>query len=124
MSSFWPPSLEAVTAADPTIPTGLLLASWADPEWGLAHARELGCRALHPHASLVTAALVDHAHRVGLAVAAWTVNGAAAVAAMADLGVDTVITDDVAGAVAALAGAADGPAGAVDPDGTAGHQGV
>ena len=104
VSSFWPGSLDAVSAVDPSVPTGLLLAGWADPAWGLEEAGEPGCRALHPHRSLVTAELVEAAHRVGLAVATWTVDGEAESAAMAGLGVDTVITDDVASAVAALAG--------------------
>jgi len=124
VSSFWPASLEAVAEVDATVPTALLLAGWADAGWGLEQARELGCRALHPHGSLVTSDLVDGAHRVGLAVAAWTVNGAAAVAAMADLGVDTVITDDVGSAVAALAVPPARAADPVDPVGTGGHQGV
>ncbi len=121
VSSFWPATLAAVAEVDAAVPTALLLAGWADAGWGLGQARELGCRALHPHQSLVTADLVDTAHRVGLAVAAWTVNGEAAVAGMAGLGVDTVITDDVGSAVEVRAGQ---PAGAVDPVGTAGHQGV
>jgi glycerophosphoryl diester phosphodiesterase len=121
VSSFWPGSLDAVSAVDPSVPTGLLLAGWADPAWGLEEAGERGCRALHAHRSLVTAELVEAAHRVGLAVATWTVDGAAEVAAMAGLGVDTVITDDVASAVAALAGIPSEPS---DPVRTAGHQGV
>jgi len=44
-----------------------------------------------------------------LAVAAWTVNGSEAVAAMAASRVDTVITDDVLGTAATLE-AVDGPA--------------
>ena len=104
VSSFWAPSLEAVAEVNPSIPTGLLLAEWADPTWGLGLAREVGCRAFHPAHALVTASLVEAAHAVGLTVAAWTVNGQPAVTAMAADGVDTVITDDVATAVAARQG--------------------
>jgi glycerophosphoryl diester phosphodiesterase len=104
VSSFWAPSLEAVAEVNPAIPTGLLLAGWADPTWGLGLAREAGCRAFHPAESLVTGSLVEAAHAVGLVVAAWTVNGAPAVTTAAADGVDTVITDDVATAVAALRG--------------------
>jgi glycerophosphoryl diester phosphodiesterase len=70
----------------------------------VALAVEHGCTALHPHVSLVDAALMVEAHRAGLAVAAWTVNEPRQVDHLATLGVDTVITDDVTAAVAALGG--------------------
>ncbi|MHB1709816.1 MAG: glycerophosphodiester phosphodiesterase [Acidimicrobiales bacterium] len=95
VSSFWPPTLEAAVDAVPAVPTGLLLAEWADPIHGLELARESGCRAVHPHWSRVTASLVDQAHAVGLSVNAWTVNDSATLVAVARCGVDTVITDDV-----------------------------
>jgi glycerophosphoryl diester phosphodiesterase len=104
VSSFWAPSLDVVRAVRPSTPTGLLLAGWADAGTGLAQAVGAGYQALHLQESLVTATGVEAAHRAGLAVAAWTVNGAAAVRAMAEAGVDTVITDDVEGAIAALTG--------------------
>jgi glycerophosphoryl diester phosphodiesterase len=106
ISSFWPPTLEAVRRAHPDLATGLLLASWSDPAQAVAAALERGCAALHPHRDLVSRPLVDQAHRAGLAVAAWTVDDAPQLSAMAAAGVDTVITDDVALA-RALVGAAD-----------------
>jgi glycerophosphoryl diester phosphodiesterase len=54
---------------------------------------------------MVDAPLVAEAHAAGLSVAAWTVNDRAQLASLASLGVDTVITDDVALAVSALRGA-------------------
>jgi len=69
---------------------------------GAVQAIELGCRALHPHASLVRGSLVADAHHAGLSLAVWTVNDRAQVEALADLGVDTVITDDVSLALSAL----------------------
>ena len=92
-----------------TLATGLLLADWADPATGVDMAVDAGYRALHLHHSLVSATVVDAAHQAGLAVAAWTVNGSEAVAAMAASRVDTVITDDVLGTAATLE-AVDGPA--------------
>ncbi|MGO9028824.1 MAG: glycerophosphodiester phosphodiesterase [Acidimicrobiales bacterium] len=115
VSSFWPPSLEAVAEVNPSVRTGLLLAGWADPMWGLGLAREAGCHALHPEESLVTGSLVEAAHRVGVSVAAWTVNGAGPVVTVAAEGVDTVITDDVVSAVEALRGP-------LRPAGRNGHQ--
>ena len=102
VSSFWPGSLDAVRQDHPELTTGLLLASWSDPAAGMTQALELGCRALHPHASLVRGRLVADAHLAGLSLAAWTVNDRAQVEALSDLGVDTVITDDVSLALSAL----------------------
>ena len=102
VSSFWPGSLDAVRREHPELSTGLLLTSWSDPAAGVQQALEHGCRALHPHASLVSGTLVADAHHAGLSLAVWTVNDRAQVKAMADLGVDTVITDDVPLALSAL----------------------
>jgi glycerophosphoryl diester phosphodiesterase len=104
ISSFWPPTLEAVHALRPDLVTGLLLAPWFDPGEAVAAAVARGFHAVHPHVDLVSGALVAGAHRAGLAVAAWPVNGAPAMAAVAEAGVDTVITDDVPLAVATLDG--------------------
>ena len=75
-------------------------------------ARE-GLAALHPHVGDVTAELVALAHERGLGVRVWTVNDPRDLARMFEVGVDAVITDDVAtararrerpdGGVAALA---------------------
>ncbi len=43
----------------------------------------------------VTEAFIDHAHRLGLQVHAWTVNDPAAMARLLDLGIDGIITDDL-----------------------------
>jgi glycerophosphoryl diester phosphodiesterase len=102
VSSFWPASLEAVRLTHADLATGLLVASWFDPALAVAAAVERGCTALHPHVDLVDAALVTQAHGAGLSVAAWTVNGAPRLAAVASAGVDTVITDDVALALATV----------------------
>ncbi|HWD53192.1 MAG TPA: glycerophosphodiester phosphodiesterase [Acidimicrobiales bacterium] len=102
VSSFWLPSLDAVLAVDPSLSTGLLVAEWADPSASLAMARDMGCRALHLHRSLVTAALVADVHAAGLAVAVWTVNRPDDVVAMVACGVDTIITDDVPLALARI----------------------
>lgn len=95
VSSFWPQTLEAVRDAQPDLATGLLLASWFDPEASVDAALSRGCTALHPHVDLVSPQLVGRAHDAGLAVATWTVNGRSAVARVEAAGVDTLITDDV-----------------------------
>ena len=95
VSSFWPEALSAFHRSAPAVPTGLLVAPWFDPELCVAGALERSCTAVHLPRALVTAPLVDGAHRAGLAVAAWTVSDRPGLEAMAALGVDTVITDDV-----------------------------
>ena len=104
VSSFWMASLDAVRHTLPEIATGLLVASWFDPGVALAMARRHGCTAVHPHATLVTPTLMEEAHGTGLAVTPWTVNDRASLEAMAALGVDTVITDDVGLATTTLRG--------------------
>jgi glycerophosphoryl diester phosphodiesterase len=102
ISSFWPDSLVAARAAGPEIPTGLLLAGWFDPAEAVWAAVSRGCTALHPNIDLVHADLVEEAHDAGLSVAVWTVNDRALLQTMVEIGVDTVITDDVALALAVL----------------------
>jgi glycerophosphoryl diester phosphodiesterase len=102
VSSFWPGALAAVRQARPGLATGLLVASWFDPAACVPLALEHGCRALHPHVSLLDAALMGAAVEAGLTVATWTVNDPTSVRRAADLGVDTLITDDVTLARATL----------------------
>ncbi|HEY7916657.1 MAG TPA: glycerophosphodiester phosphodiesterase [Acidimicrobiales bacterium] len=100
VSSFWLPTLVAVRQARPEVATGLLVASRLDPAEATDTAVERGLGALHPHIGLVGAPLVERAHRAGLAVAAWTVNDQEQLERAKALAVDTVITDDVAFALA------------------------
>jgi glycerophosphoryl diester phosphodiesterase len=102
VSSFWPASLAAVRESQPELTTGLLVAPWFDPTEAVPLALDHGCSALHPHTSLVDTALMDAATGAGLSVATWTVNDREQVDALAALGVDTVITDDVSMALSAL----------------------
>jgi glycerophosphoryl diester phosphodiesterase len=102
VSSFWPGSLAAVRESRPELTTGLLLAPWFDATQAVPLALENGCSALHPHTSLVDAALMAKATGAGLSVATWTVNDLEQFDALANLGVDTVITDDVTLALSAF----------------------
>lgn len=102
VSSFQPATLLAVQAADPRLPLGALWGWTTDPGPAIAEAAEAGFRAVHPFVTLVTADLVERAHADGLAVNVWTVNAPADLEAMAALGVDAVITDRIADALAAV----------------------
>ena len=112
VSSFWPDTLAAVRGADldadrggdedPSAPLGLLVHPALDASSALDTATSLGCVALHPHHSQVTADLVGRAHDSGLAVVTWTVNLPEDLDAVVEAGVDVVITDDVANTLAHL----------------------
>jgi glycerophosphoryl diester phosphodiesterase len=61
-----------------------------------------GHLAWHPHRSLVDAAAVEATHGAGLRLNTWTVDDPAEVAVLAALGVDGVVTNDVASTLRAL----------------------
>jgi glycerophosphoryl diester phosphodiesterase len=71
----------------------------------LALAVEEGWSAIHPFLTAVSPALVERAQGAGLAVNVWTVNARHDIAAMVELGVDGVITDRLAEALAIARGA-------------------
>jgi glycerophosphoryl diester phosphodiesterase len=58
--------------------------------------RATAAATLGPRADLVDAELVHAAHAVGLRVVPWTVNDAREMAALVDLGVDGLVTDEPA----------------------------
>ncbi len=99
-SSFSPLTLEAVHRADPGRAVAWLL-GWADdPPETIAEAVGRGFQALNPFVSSVDRALVDRIHAAGLGIHAWTVNAPADLRSMVTLGVDAVITDRAAEALA------------------------
>jgi len=102
VSSFWPDTLVAVRDASPEIATGFLVARWFEPSEAVGAAVRRGCTALHPSVDLISGPLVEEAHDAGLSVAVWTLNDRDRIGAMQGLGVDTVITDDVATALTAV----------------------
>jgi len=102
VSSFQPYLLHAFSRFAPGIPRGLLYSPmslglpWLVPFTPF--------EALHPHFSLVQAWSVRLAHRLGLRIAAWTVDRPALIQRMARLGVDAIITNDPIGALRLLHG--------------------
>jgi glycerophosphoryl diester phosphodiesterase len=84
---------------DPQIPIGWLV--WhVDLRSALTEAHVLDMSAVNPHYSLVDADAVDAARELELALNVWTVNAPSDIKAMAALGVDSIITDDPAEAMA------------------------
>jgi len=104
VSSFQVSTLKAVRAADDGLPIGLLCPIAADPRAALDLAVGEGWQAIHPFVTEVSAPLVEAAHAAGLAVNVWTVNAAHDLIAFVELGVDAVITDRLAEAVAIARG--------------------
>jgi len=102
VSSFQTAILETVRRAEPGLAVGWLLEWHGDAVNGLRAAVERGWQAIHPFVTQVDPALVDAAHRAGLEVHAWTVNSRADLEAMAELGIDAVITDRPAEALAVM----------------------
>jgi glycerophosphoryl diester phosphodiesterase len=103
VSSFSLASIDAVRAAEPTVATGWLTPVQYDQRRALATTIEHGHGALHPHHGAVTAELVAAAHDAGVAVHTWTVDDPARMVELADMGVDSVITNVPDVAVATLA---------------------
>lgn len=99
VSSFWPDTVAAAVAVAPgEVTAGLLVPAGLDAGALVDRAKALGCRVLAPWwTEAGDPTVVDAAHRAGLAVAAWTVEGVQPLAAVMAAGVDLVITDDVTG---------------------------
>ena len=91
VSSFEWPLLERLRRAAPEVATAVLChrRPWA----ALREARRLGCVALHPKATLVTAALVRDAHAAGLRVHVWTVDRPSRARALLRLRVEGIVTN-------------------------------
>jgi len=102
VSAFTLTSIDAVRAAAPQLPTGWLTPDGYDQHRALATAAERGHAALHPFHTAVTADLVEAAHARGLQVNTWTVDDPARMVELAAFGVDAIITNDPALAVATL----------------------
>ena len=102
ISCFHLATIDAVKAAEPSIPTGWLTLPGYEMAGAIDTAVERGHQAIHPEERDVDPDVVTRAHEAGLSVAAWTVDDPARIAALADMGVDTIITNDVAGAVTVL----------------------
>lgn len=104
VSSFGLATVDRVRAIDPGVPTGLL--TFVDPigPEAIELAARHGHQAIHPHVATVDAAYVALAHDHGLAVNVWTVDDPDRMRELASWGVDGIVTNVPAVAVAALRG--------------------
>lgn len=104
VSAFTLATIDAVLAAEPDVSTGWLTLAGFDQIAAVATAADHGHRALHPHHDGLSEAVVAVAHDAGLTVITWTVDDPDRLRAVADMGVDAVITNvpDVALDVLAL----------------------
>ena len=91
VSSFDAGLVKRMKAAHPRIARALLCRRRATR--ALRRAIALECVAVHPHASLVTPALVAQAHRAGLRVHAWTVDRLSEARRLIRMGVDGLVTN-------------------------------
>jgi len=76
---------------EPLLPLACLIEYDSDDWVGIV--RGVGASIISPHFSTVTAERVLRAHEGGIQVSVWTVNDPGDLARMAEMGVDTVITD-------------------------------
>jgi glycerophosphoryl diester phosphodiesterase len=104
VSSFQVSTVRAVGVADGRLPLGVLWGFGTETGVALGVAAEAGWRAVHPFVTEVTPQLIERAHRAGLAVNVWTVNATHDLTAFMALGVDAVITDNLAEALAIARG--------------------
>jgi glycerophosphoryl diester phosphodiesterase len=102
VSSFDLATLDAVRQASAALATGWLLGTAASPRAAIAEAVARGHGALHPFVLTLDPTALDEAHAAGLEVAVWTVNARHDLVRMVAMGVDSVITDDVALALEVL----------------------
>ena len=104
VSSFGLPTVDRIRALDPAVPTGFL--TFVDPigPKAIELAARHGHQAIHPHVATVDGAYVELAHDHGLAVNVWTVDDPDQIRRLADWGVDGIVTNVPAVAVAALGG--------------------
>jgi glycerophosphoryl diester phosphodiesterase len=90
VASFLPEVIRNLHAIDNSVPVGLI----ADTTRDLAPWKDLPLHAVMPHHSLVTQELVDTLHFARKQVMVWTVNSERQMRAVAEMGVDGIVSDD------------------------------
>jgi glycerophosphoryl diester phosphodiesterase len=105
--SFGPEEVRVVAQRRPDLPLGFLIGRATLAQHGLERAlraaREMGASFFSPQQDSVDGTLIDAAHAVGLPVSVWTVDDAARMTELADLGADAITTNLPALALRTLA---------------------
>ncbi len=103
VSSFNVDSITRIQAVEPIMPLGMLVWGQVDPASIIGRAEEHGFDAIHPHDLMVDQAFVDRSRSAGLAINVWTVDKPERIVELAELGVDSIITNTPDKASEALA---------------------
>jgi glycerophosphoryl diester phosphodiesterase len=102
LSSFHRPTVDRVHALAPGLATAVLVLDLPEPGRLAEEAAAQGHRAVHPHHAFVTEEAVAAVHGAGLALNTWTVDDAERIRWLEGIGVDAVIVNDPALALAAI----------------------
>ena len=103
VSCFHLETVDRVHELAPGLGTAWLVYDASEPAPLIERTVEHGHVAFHPHQSFVTEDLVDRAHAAGLTVNTWTCDDPERIRWLRDIGVDGLVTNEPALAVAALA---------------------
>lgn len=103
VSSFNVDNLTKIRSVEPGIPLGLLVWGQVDPASTIARVEAHGFDAVNPQDLMVDQSFVDRARRAGLAINVWTVDDPERMIALAEMGVDSIMTNDPALATVTLA---------------------
>jgi glycerophosphoryl diester phosphodiesterase len=93
VSCFHRPTIDRVHEVASDVATGWLMLGFPTVDEIVAEAVEHGHRAIHPHHSSLDAEAVERIHAAGLAVNTWTCDLPERIRWLADVGVDSVITN-------------------------------
>lgn len=102
LSSFHLPTIDRVHELAPRVATGWLVIDPGEPHTAVDRAVRHGHVAIHPHHLFVTEELVDVGHAADIAVNTWTCDDPDRIRWLASAGVDGLVTNNPAGALAAL----------------------
>ena len=106
VSSFNVDSMIRLRAVEPVLPLGMLVWGQVDPASIIGRAEAHGFDAIHPHDLMVDNTFVRRSRNAGLAINVWTVDNPERIVELAEMGVDSIITNtpDKAADVLAAAG--------------------
>jgi glycerophosphoryl diester phosphodiesterase len=93
VSCFHRPTIDRVRSVDQGLATAWLMLGFSTVEQVVAEAAEHGHRAIHPHHSSVDAEVIERSHDAGLTVNTWTCDLPDRMRALADIGVDGIVTN-------------------------------